>query len=150
MLVIRCDWAVPCVQVLTLLLTSLCRFWESVKFSTASKSRVTRPGDRREIWVPILTPSTLSEVRWVLGSESLEDGEEEEELLEKNNNDSQDRLDRVTGCVRCDQVPVRWTFQLTFPSLRFKDVGDGSDTQYLSSSDPNKYSTSKICPLLFF
>ena len=43
----------------------------------------------------------------MLGSESLEDGEEEEELLEKNNNDSQDRLDRVTGCVRCDQVPVR-------------------------------------------
>ena len=97
-----------------------------------------------------INSSTLSEVRWVLGSESLEDGEEEEELLEKNNNDSQDRLDRVTGCVRCVQVPVRWTFQLTFPSLRFKDVGDGSDTQYLSSSDPNKYSTSKICPLLFF
>ena len=54
MLVIRCDWE-WCVQVLTLLLTSLCRFWESVKFSTASKSRVTRPGASREIWVPILT-----------------------------------------------------------------------------------------------
>ena len=41
--------------------------------------------------------SYLEEIRWVLGSDSLEDVEEE-----KNNNDTQtpEPLDRVASCVR--------------------------------------------------
>ena len=48
------------------------------------------------------TFSCPEEIRWVLGNDSLEDGEEE--LLEKNNNDTQtqETLDRVTSCVRSD------------------------------------------------
>ena len=63
----------------------------------------------------------------MLGSDNLEDAEPEDDLLEKNNNDTpaQDTLERIASCVR------------------FKDLEDGNDTQYLSSSDPNKYSTSK-------
>ena len=78
------------------------------------------------------------EIRWVLGSDSLEDVEEE-----KNNNDTQtpEPLDRVASCVRWE---TEQNWRNIFFWNRFKDVEDGSETQYLSSSDPNKYSSSKL------
>ena len=36
----------------------------------------------------------------MLGSDSLDEAEAEDDLLEKNNNDTQDTLDRVANCVR--------------------------------------------------
>ena len=48
----------------------------------------------------ILTPQYSVEIRWVLGSDSLDEVDPEDNLLEKNNNDTQDTLDRIPSCVR--------------------------------------------------
>ena len=48
----------------------------------------------------ILTSEYSIEIRWVLGSDSLDEVEPEDNLLEKNNNDTQDTLERIASCVR--------------------------------------------------
>ena len=52
----------------------------------------------------ILTSEYSIEIRWVLGSDSPDEVEPEDNLLEKNNNDTQTQepLDRVASCVRSE------------------------------------------------
>ena len=75
---------------------SFCLFPESFKYFTSTPLTASCSTDRN----PNNNSSYSVEIRWVLGSDSLDEADPEDDLLEKNNNDTQDALDRVASCVR--------------------------------------------------